>query len=358
MPSNPAPEGGFTYRVAERSPGSDQGSPGDVGVAGISGAVVVGPSRHIGNAPPGGGSYAHATGAVVPPSSSPTRNTRDQRHTVTVLRGERGTGLGCLLDKLIVTGVRDGSPSDRAGVKSFVGMRLTHVNGVAVESEAALLDLLTETEAEPYVQLHFANVVQDADWRSGVARHAASTPQLAYPPTYQHPPPEGRVDPYPPSSSPLLTGPVDYDLSHGPGPAALHTARARSEAVCARVGLRASMTYSAEGLRGPLTKTVGTHPSATSTYFAVDRSPEKFHAMHASASAPYRRRVYDDPDPQDYPGSEHDRRHNLGSYWVLGGTPSTRNTPGTTRGVGVGDPSLGLSNIVLPPTARHDDGLL
>eukprot|EP01064_Diplonema_japonicum_P034412 TRINITY_DN7113_c0_g2_i1.p1 TRINITY_DN7113_c0_g2~~TRINITY_DN7113_c0_g2_i1.p1 ORF type:complete len:308 (+),score=39.72 TRINITY_DN7113_c0_g2_i1:37-960(+) len=237
--------------------------------------------------------------------TSPTRRRENERHvTLTKLPHEP---LGCKLEHMILTGVKDRSPADRCGAAEFIGLRLTGINQITVATEQDLLNALRGLHEVERVTLQFSDVTQDSRWAPGVPYHAAHTPQEAFPPTYLHPPPEGRVAPLPPSTSPLLFGggfgfgsPMHAEA---PDPHRLgaSSARARSAAVCARAGF---------------SRPLSSDPTANTTYgsyFAVDRTPTKFQPPIKTA-APYLTRPLPDP-------------------------------------VGVGDPNIGLSNATLPPWA-------
>ena len=277
-----------------------------------------------------GGLRVQSTGPVATPytalrSQSPTRRSADQHNVVTIIR-HRGEGLGCVLDSMMLADVKPNSPASAAGAQRFLGLRLTHVNSVAMNDAAHLLDTLENLQNSGFVTLQFGSIVEDASWRPGALRHAVATPAAAYPPTYLHPPMEGRMEPLPPSSTPLYRA-VEYDIANSVK-TSVHSARARSEAVCARVGMVHVPTYPPNH---PRSEEVIENLYPTSTFFAVDRSPAKFtHDVIGDANGRIHAMAADIGDADRGLDSHHRRSHL------------------TTRD-GVGDPTVGLSNITLPP---------
>eukprot|EP01060_Flectonema_neradi_P014257 TRINITY_DN20961_c0_g1_i1.p1 TRINITY_DN20961_c0_g1~~TRINITY_DN20961_c0_g1_i1.p1 ORF type:complete len:315 (+),score=36.36 TRINITY_DN20961_c0_g1_i1:46-945(+) len=251
---------------------------------------------------------APAKRRIITPGSTPADNragispTRGRKREVTIIR-EVGEPLGLVLEHMILQDVKKGSPADRCGSASAIGLRLTVINNQPVESEQQLLDVLSGSTRLSMFSFLFEECSQDSRWSMGNPHHVMKTPvQEIYPPTYLHPPPEGRTVPLPTTTTPLfLAG--GFGLGSPDAPLDVLSARARSEMVCAR----------AYGGTGPLSSGIPGLASHTNTYRATDRSPFKFHPESPA----------------------------IREYW-----DTVTEVPAP---IGVGDSNVGLSNRTLPP---------
>ena len=229
---------------------------------------------------------------------SPTRGIKKE---ITVVR-ELGEPIGLILEHMIVQDVRKDSPADRCGGGAAIGLRLTVINNQPVQTEQQLLEILSSSSGLSMFSFLFEESGQDARWSMGTPYHSTKTPTRLYPPTYLHPPPEGRTAPLPTTTSPLLLA-GGLGLGSPDAPLEVLSARARSEMVCSR----------AYGGTGPLSSGIPGLASRGNTYRATDRSPFKFHP-ESPAIREYWNAVTEVPAP-----------------------------------IGVGDPGVGLSNSTLPP---------